>query len=419
MSGGMAMETTPSFPHDNEEQSISHLTKFVTSPIRGDEDIREREDSIIKLGNLLVSNKKTHELRQMIEETRPFLVALGKAKAAKLVRDLVDMCLRIDQDGDIKIELVQESIQWAAAQNRNFLRQTLQARLVRLYNDLGRYPQALQQATDLVKELKKVDDKDLIVEVQLEESKACYHLSSLAKARAALTSARTTANAMYVSPAMQADLDMQAGILHAADERDFQTAYSYFYEAFEGYNMIENTKEATRALKYMLLSKVMLDASDEATNVLAHKNVVKYNGEEVTAMLAIANAAKNRSLKQFNEAFGHYRQELQCDPVVRKHFNALSDTMLEKELCRLIEPYSFVQISHIAERISIPIEKVEKKLAQMILDKKFSGSLHQGDGMLVVYDAEVEDHTYDLAVQTIRAMGEVVDVLYNRAKTIR
>lgn len=415
----VAMETTPSFPHENEEQAITHLTKFVTSPIRGEEDIKKREEGIMKLGNLLASSKRTHELRQMIEETRPFLIALGKAKAAKLVRDLVDMCLKIDQDGDIKIELVQESIQWAAAQNRNFLRQTLQARLVKLYNDLGRYPQALQQANDLVRELKKVDDKDLIVEVQLEESKACYHLSSLSKARAALTSARTTANSMYISPSMQAELDMQSGILHAADERDFSTAFSYFYEAFEGFNMVENNKEATRALKYMLLSKVMLDASDEATSILAHKNIVKYSGEDVTAMLAIATASKNRSLKQFNEAFGHYRQELQCDPVVRKHFNALSDTMLEKELCRLIEPYSFVQISHIAEKIGIPVEKVEKKLAQMILDQKFCGSLHQGDGMLVVYDAEPEDVTYELSVQTIRAMGEVVDVLYNRAKNIR
>lgn len=41
----------------------------------------------------------------------------------------------------------------------------------------------------LVRELKKVDDKDVIVEVQLEESKACYHLGNLSKVVSYLQSA--------------------------------------------------------------------------------------------------------------------------------------------------------------------------------------------------------------------------------------
>lgn len=58
----------------------------------------------MELGNMLARNKQTQELRNMIENTRPFLVSLGKAKAAKLVRNLLDLCLMIDdQDGDIKV----------------------------------------------------------------------------------------------------------------------------------------------------------------------------------------------------------------------------------------------------------------------------------------------------------------------------
>lgn len=51
--------------------------------------------------------------------------------------------------------------------------------------------------------------------------------------------------------------------------------------------------------------------------------------------------------------------------------------MLEKDLCRIIEPYSYVQISHIASEIGLDKDKVEKKLSQMILDKKFSGPLYE------------------------------------------
>ena len=160
--------------------------------------------------------------------------------------------------------------------------------------------------------LKKLDDKNLLVEVQLLESKTYHALSNLPKARAALTSARTTANSIYVPPKVQAQLDLQSGILHASEEKDFKTAFSYFFKAFEQHDNVEDPM-ATMALKYMLLSKVMLNLPDEVTVWQTSSYVIvalgdfcdselshfRHFGPELEAMKAVALSAKNRSLADF------------------------------------------------------------------------------------------------------------------------
>jgi 26S proteasome regulatory subunit N6 len=83
-----------------------------------------------------------------------------------------------------------------------------------------------------------------------------YHaLENLPKAKASLTSVKTTANSIYVVPMLQADIDFMSGLI-AADEKDYATAYSYFYETFEGYRSM-NDPVAGIAFKFMLFSKIM------------------------------------------------------------------------------------------------------------------------------------------------------------------
>ena len=87
--------------------NFSLTQNLVAKPLNNtntEEEIKLKEDSIMELGNMLARNKRTQDLRDMIQNTRPFLVSLGKAKAAKLVRNLLDLCLMIeDQVGEIKV----------------------------------------------------------------------------------------------------------------------------------------------------------------------------------------------------------------------------------------------------------------------------------------------------------------------------
>lgn len=189
-------------------------------------------------------------------------------------------------------------------------------------------------------------------------------------------------------------------------------------------------------------------------------------------MKAVAQASHKRSLADFKEALQNFKHELVEDPIIRAHLDTLYDNMLEQNLCRIIEPYSRVQVisfslasvyspiieslfhfllislsprfsydsselfnnvisrlnccislfsfqvSHVARIINLPQDTVEKKLSQMILDHKFSGILDQGEGVLIIFEDTETDKTYEAALETIQSMGKVVDSLYQKAKKL-
>lgn len=77
-----------------------------------------------------------------------------------------------------------------------------------------------------------------------------------------------------------------------------------------------------------------------------------------------------------------------------------------------------LQVSHVARVIALPVDQVEKKLSQMILDRKLSGILDQGDGVLIIFEPTRTDSTYEAALDTIQNLGKVVDTLYQKAKKL-
>lgn len=83
------------------------------------------------------------------------------------------------------------------------------------------------------------------------------------------------------------------------------TRFSYFYEAFEGLGAIEDPT-AAQALKYMLLCKVMMDSPEDVQNLVLGKLALKFAGQDISAMLAVAKAYKHRSLDDFERVIRQY-----------------------------------------------------------------------------------------------------------------
>ena len=108
MAGAMLFERSQAISMTNQSEDINLLNKIVSDPNIGsavddEERIREKEQDILQLGELYKKEGKAEELAALIKATRPFLSLISKAKAAKLVRSLVDFFL--DLEAGIGIEV--------------------------------------------------------------------------------------------------------------------------------------------------------------------------------------------------------------------------------------------------------------------------------------------------------------------------
>lgn len=94
--------------------------------------------------------------------------------------------------------------------------------------DIGEPSKSIKIIDPILIEVRKADDKLLLVELYLLESKINYHIKNYAKSKASLTASRANANNVYCQPSIMAEIDLISGILYAQDQ-DYKTAYSYFY----------------------------------------------------------------------------------------------------------------------------------------------------------------------------------------------
>lgn len=422
--------------------AVAPLKQVIESPKTGPKATQIKERAVYDLTRAYCAQKQYAEIVSFLE-TSSFFSVVTKAKCAKVVRQVLDIVCSLAPDAyDMQREICEKIIVWCRREKRTFLRQRVESKLAAILFSQDKYADALALIDRLLGELKKIDDKQLLVETHLMESKIHFGLRNVAKAKAALTASRTAANAIYVAPNLQASIDTMSGTIHT-EEGDYNTAHSYFLEAFEQLDQMSEESLAVPCLKYMMLCRILdsltktlklsakgaigTDRSKgsaagsvlDISTLLTSRQAVKYAGRDLEAMTAVAKAASERSLNKFEQVLKEYPDELQTDLLIKHHLHILQEQMLESNLIRIMEPYSCVELTHIAQLMDLPLPVVEKKLSQMILDGKFQGILDQGKGQLIIYEEGEKDKAMEKGLQVLEHMDEVLTTLFERSKALR
>ncbi|KAL7715952.1 Proteasome regulatory subunit [Entamoeba marina] len=339
----------------------------------------------------------------------------SKARIVKQLFEILDSLSSLPNSVPILINICEQTIEWAKQSNRSFLRQKLEQRLA-LYYFLGnQHSRALTLVTDLIKNAKKMDDKLLSVELQLLEAKIHRKVKNITKARGAMTGARVDANSIYIPPTLQGELDLLSGFLNG-EEKDYITAASYFYEAFENYHSLSLKEQTISSLKYLILMKLMQKKVPDIDSVLNTKNAINYSDDiEIVAIKEVSKAFTERSLELYGEISKKYPNELFGDEFVKENLVELYHALVEENIARVLEPFSHVELFHVAQLVGMDVSAVEKIISIMILEEKINGIIDQNNGVLIIFEEITSNKILSSGLELLGELDKAIDSLNDKA----
>lgn len=110
----------------------------------------------------------------------------------------------------------------------------------------------------------------------------------------------------------------------------------------------------------------MSNNRDDFTSLLNGKFGLKFSGEgHVAAIKAVAEAHFGASVVALSKVFEQFPTEIEGDEVVKSHTKLLYDQLLEKNLFKIIESYTRVDIEYIGRKLSLDQGLIERKLSEM------------------------------------------------------
>ncbi|SOV82331.1 26S proteasome regulatory subunit RPN6 [Plasmodium sp. gorilla clade G3] len=593
--------------HINDNSNEELFEKRVTN-----EKVMQINDKLIYLlCDYYINKKEIDKLIEFTTSNENYFNILPQAKTAKLIRNIVEKISKKIRNISILYIIFKKYMNWAYEKKRNFLRCRIEVKIIILYIIKQKYKTALGLIDRLLKEVKKVDDKTLLLELYIVQTKIYMLLKNSPKMKASLTFAKNIANTINTAIYINSEIDLLSGILFIY-EKDYKSAYIYLYECYEtlytyiynshnntidflskkhndfytiiihniintstissqnktksisqispfllsfytfyeyydtnnsilsldemninsnnvnliysdmickisssyeeleddkiycitnpielNYDLIEklsmdnygnlietkmdakenilnrendnlntmnnnnnnnnnknnnnnnNNNSSSSSnffifphnnnskgvgnfglnlnienvkiivpLKYMLLCKVLEENNrKEINNILCENNKLNYvPHKEIQILLDISKSYENRSLDIFEKIIKNSLFLINIDKVIYNYLKELYELLLEKNILKIIEAYSCIDLHYIGEKLNLDINKIISKLSEMILDKKLNGTLDQNVGILILYDDMPETKMYQNVLDIINNLTESVDILYEKAQ---
>lgn len=169
----------------------------------------------------------------------------------------------------------------------------------------------------------------------------------------------------------------------------------------------------------MTLCKILMNSNEEVFGLMNGKYGIKYHGPELEFLKQVANANKKKNLVEFQRIIENNQDLISKDDIIQSHVKDLYENLLELNLLKVIKPYSKVQLIRVAEHVNIPVNKIQAKLSEMIIDKKINGTLDQGIGCLIVFDEVEQGELYVSASNMLTNMNSVVDKLFEKVDQLK
>jgi 26S proteasome regulatory subunit N6 len=165
------------------EQAEAAYKSVMAEEGDGEEFNKLKEQAICKLGELYADNARVKDIQQLMVSIRPFFANIPKAKTAKIVRTLIELVAKVSGSNDLQMQLCLETIEWCKQEKRTFLRHRIQAKLAAMYFENRDFTRAMALTDELLREVKKLDDKPLLVEIHLVESRTHHQVRNMPKVR--------------------------------------------------------------------------------------------------------------------------------------------------------------------------------------------------------------------------------------------